>query len=328
MVKVKAVVVERYGGPEVLTLQERELKPLASGEALIRIAMIGVSYADIYWRTGFDPQPLPLVPGLEASGVVEAVAPDVAHVKPGDRVAFARQPGAYAEACVVPADSLIRLPDDFSFELGAAGFAHGMTAHYLLHEYRKPSPGDFVLIHAADGSMGLLLVQWARHLGAHVIGSVSSAEKAEAARQAGAHDAIVFTEQDFVAETRRLTNGHGADIIIDGVGKATFNGNMRAAALRGHIVIYGAASGPAEPISPNALMKRSLSLSGGDLRHFIMSREEMLRRANEVIKGLRSGWLKERIFRVLPLAEAAEAHRLLEGRQTIGKVLLSTGAVR
>ena len=323
MANVKSIVIERHGGPEVLALQERELKPIEGGEALIRIAAIGVNFVDIYWRTGFDPQPLPLVPGLEASGVVEAVGEGVIHVKPGDRVAFARQPGTYAEACVVSADSLIPLPDALSFEQGAAFPLQGMTAHYLIHEFRKPNRGDVVLIHAAAGGVGMLLVQWARHLGARVIGTVSTAEKADAARQAGAHDVILYTERDFAAETMRLTNGHGANIIIDGVGQATFSGNMHAAALRGHIVVFGAVSGAIEPISPNALMERSLSLSGGDLRHFAQSREEMLRRANDVIEGIESGWLKQTIFRVLPLAEAAEAHRLLEGRQTIGKVLLS-----
>lgn len=324
MTTIKSIVIERHGGPEVLTLQERELKQPQRGEALIRIAAIGVNFVDIYWRTGFDPQPLPLVPGLEAAGVVEAVGEGVSIVKPGDRVAFARQPGTYAEACVVPADSLIPLPDELSFEQGAAFPLQGMTAHYLIHEFRKPAPGDVVLIHAAAGGVGLLLVQWARHLGAHVIGTVSTAAKAEAARQAGAQDVILYTEKNFGEETMRLTNGRGADLILDSVGKSTFPGNMEAAAQRGHIVIFGAASGPADPISPNVLMTGSLSLSGGDLRQFVQSREEMLRRANDTIEGIREGWLKLSISRVLPLSEAAEAQRLLEGRQTSGKVILST----
>lgn len=325
MGKIKTILIEQHGGPEVLVLRERELRQAQKGEALVRIKAIGVNFVDIYWRTGFDPQPLPLVPGLEAAGIVEAVGEGVDTVKPGDRVAFARQPATYAEACVVPADSLIPLPDDLPFEQGAAFPLQGMTAHYLIHDFRKPSPGDVVLIHAAAGGVGLLLVQWARHLGARVIGTVSTVEKAEAVRQAGAHDVIFYTQQDFAEETMRLTNGHGADMIIDGVGHSTFADNMEAAAVRGHIVIFGAASGPADPISPNALMGRSLTLSGGDLRHFLQTPEEMRRRANDVMEGMRTGWLKQRIFRVLPMAEAAEAHRLLEGRQTMGKVLLSTG---
>jgi NADPH2:quinone reductase len=175
--------------------------------------------------------------------------------------------------------------------------------------------------------MGLLLVQWARHFGARVIGTVSTEEKAKAARQAGANDLILCTQQDFAAETKRLTNGHGANLIIDGVGKTTFAGNLEAAAVHGHLVIFGAASGPADPIAPNSLMVRSLSVSGGSLQDYILTRNELMRRANDVLDGIQKGWLKLRISRVLPLAEASEAHRLLEGRQTIGKLLLSTGAI-
>ncbi|WP_208454162.1 quinone oxidoreductase family protein [Burkholderia gladioli] len=328
MAKIKAIVIEQYGAAQELVLREHELAAPGRGEAQVRIAAVGVNFVDIYWRTGFDPQPLPLVPGLEAAGVVEAVGPGVDNVKPGDRVAFARQPGTYAEACVVGADSLLALPDDLSFEQGAAFPLQGLTAHYLIHDFHKPMPGEVVLIHAAAGGVGLLLVQWARHLGARVIGTVSTPEKAEAVRQAGAHDVILYTEQDFVAETLRLTDGHGADLIIDGVGKTTFQGNLQAAAIRGHIVIFGAASGLAEPISPNALMGRSLTLSGGDLRHFLQSRDELLRRANDVIDGLRAGWLKQRVFKVFPLAQAAQAHQALEGRETIGKALLSTEGLK
>ena len=219
---------------------------------------------------------------------------------------------------------MIPLPQDFSFEQGAAFPLQGMTAHYLLHEFRKLKPGDVVLIHAAAGGMGLLLVQWAKHLGARVIGTVSTEEKAKAAREAGASDVILYTKQDFVAEVKRLTNGHGADLIIDGVGKTTFAGNLEAAAIRGNIVIFGAASGPADPIVPNSLMMRALSISGGSLPNFLLSREEFLSRAQAVIKGIREGWLKLKINKVIPLAQASEAHRLLENRQTMGKILLDT----
>jgi NADPH2:quinone reductase len=198
-----------------------------------------------------------------------------------------------------------------------------MTAHYLLHEFRRPKPGDVVLIHAAAGGMGLLLVQWARHLGARVIGTVSTEEKATAAREAGADEVILYTRQDFVAEAKRLTGGRGAELIIDGVGKATFPGNLEAVALRGHVVIFGASSGPADPIVPNALMARSITLGGGSLGNYLLTREELQRRAHEVLAGLRAGWLRLRIGGVFPLAQAGEAHRLLEGRQTIGKLLLS-----
>lgn len=323
MTKVNAIVVKQYGGPEQLVMHERELGNVGAGEALVRIVSIGVNFADIYRRTGFDPQPLPFTPGLEAAGVVESIGEGVHHIKPGDRVAFGRHPGAYAEACVVPAAGLIRLPDTLSYDQGAALLLQGMTAHYLIHDFRQPGPGDVVLVHAAAGGVGSLLVQWARHLGAHVTGSVSTQAKAEVARRAGAHDVILYTQQDFAEETKRLTNGHGADLIIDGVGKSTFNGNLLAVAVRGHIVIFGAASGPVDPISPNILMARSVSLSGGDLQHFLQSREELQRRAGDVFKGVQEGWLRQDIFRVFPLAEAAEAHRLLEGRHTTGKLLLS-----
>jgi NADPH2:quinone reductase len=285
--------------------------------------MAGVNFVDIYHRRGGYPVPLPFIPGREGAGVVEAVGEGVTTVKQGDRVAFTGQPGGYAEAIAVPADSLISLPADLSFEQGAAFPLQGITAQYLLHEFRRPKPGDTILIHAAAGGMGLLLVQWARHLGARVVGTVSTEEKAKAAREAGANEVILYTQHDFVAETKRLTNGHGADLIIDGVGKTTFPGDLEAVALRGHIVIFGASSGAADPIVPNALMARSITVSGGSSANFLLTREEMLRRAGDVIAGIRAGWLRLRIAKILPLAQAAEAHRLLEGRQTIGKILLS-----
>ncbi|PJD95017.1 MAG: NADPH:quinone reductase [Parachlamydia sp.] len=320
---MKAIVVSQYGGPEVLQLQEVEIAKPGKGQVLVRLAATGVNFIEIYQRRGTYPKKLPYIPGSEAAGVVEAIGEGVTEFGVGDRVAYVHQSGAYAEASVVDADSLIPLPADFSFEQGAAFALQGMTAHYLLHEFRKLKPGDVVLIHAAAGGMGLLLVQWARHLGARVIGTVSTEAKAQAAREAGATDIILYTKQNFVEEIKRLTNGHGADLIIDGVGKTTFAGNLEAAARRGNIVIFGAASGPADPIAPNALMVRSLSISGGSLYNYILSRTEMLSRAEAVIKGIQEGWLKLKIDRALPLAQAAEAHRLLENRQVIGKVILT-----
>jgi NADPH2:quinone reductase len=263
---------------------------------------------------------------VEGAGVVESSGEGVTNVKPSDRVAFTGIPGAYGEAVVADASRLIPLPDEFTFEQGAAFPLQGMTAHYLIHEFRKPQPGDFVLIHAAAGGMGGLLVQWAKHLGATVIGTTSTEEKARTAREAGAEHVIVYTDEDFVAETKRITKGHGADLIIDGVGKSTFKGDLEAVALRGHIVIFGAASGPGDPISPNALMPRSISLSGGRLANFIGTRQELMRRANDVIAGIRAGWLKLNIGAVLPIEQAIEAHRLLESRQTQGKLILMVEA--
>lgn len=320
---MKAIVVHQFGGPEVLKLEETEVAKPGRGEVLVRIAMAGVNFIDIYLRRGTFQKKLPFIPGLEAAGVIEAVGEGVSF-KPGDRVAYLHDPGSYAELGLARIDHLIPLPQDFSFEQGAAFPLQGMTAHYLIHEFRKPGPGDVVLIHAAAGGMGLLLVQWAHHLGARVIGTVSTEEKAQMAREAGADEVIFYTKQDFVAEVKRLTNDHGADLIIDGVGKSTFAGNLEAAARRGHVVIFGAASGPADSIMPNALMAKSLTVSGGSLNNYMQTRDEMLQRADAVIKGIKEGWLKLKINRVLPLEKASEAHRLLESRQTVGKVLLKT----
>lgn len=320
---MKAIRVHQNGGPEVLQLEEIEIGKPGPGQALVRIAYAGLNFVDIYRRRGTYPVPLPYTPGTEASGTVEAVGDGVTTVKPGDRVAYVHHPGSYAEMNIVPADLLIPLPEGLSLEQGAAFPLQGMTAHYLIHEFHAIKPLDIVLIHAAAGGMGLLLVQWARHLGARVIGTVSTEEKAQAAKEAGAHEVILYSKQDFVAETKRLTNGHGAHLIIDGVGKTTFAGNLAAAALRGHIVIYGAASGPADPIGPNSLMARSLSISGGNLQNFLLSREELMMRAQAAIKGIQEGWLKLKMDHILPLAKASEAHRLLEERKTIGKVLLA-----
>lgn len=320
---MKAIVIDQYGGPEVLKLQNIDIGKPGKGQALVSLKAAGVNFVEIYQRRGSYPIDLPYVPGWEGAGIVEALGEGVSNVKVGDRVAYVHEPGAYAEQSLVKADRLIPLPPDLSFEQGAAFPLQGMTAHYLVHEFRKIKPNDVVLIHAAAGGMGLLLVQWARHLGARVIGTVSTEEKAKAAKKAGASDVIIYTKQNFAVETMKLTNNRGADLIIDGVAKSTFPGNLEAAALRGNIVIFGAASGPADPISPNALMPRSLTVSGGSLPNFIHTRDEMLTRAQAVIKGIQEGWLKLRIDKVIPLAQAAEAHRLLENRQTIGKVIIN-----
>jgi len=230
--------------------------------------------------------------------------------------------GSYSEYTVIEAKRLILVPSELSFIEGAAFPLQGMTAHYLMHEYRVPRPGDRVLIHAAAGGVGLLLVQWAKHLGATVIGTVSTEEKAAAARAAGADHVIVYTQEDFPSEIKRLTDGRGADLILDGVGKSTVAGDLEAVATRGHIVVFGSASGPADPVEPRALMARSISLSGGSLMHFTGSRRELVRRSRAVLDALLRGWLKLRIDRVLPLAEAREAHRLLEGRSSVGKIVL------
>lgn len=320
---MKAIKITQYGGPDVLKIQEASIGKPAKRQALIRIKASGVNFIDIYQRRGTYPVKLPFIPGLEAAGVVEAVGEDVKNVKPGDRVAFVHEPGAYAEECLVDTEFLIPLPNELTFEQGAAFPLQGMTAHYLLHEFRKIKKSDIVLIHAAAGGMGLLLVQWAKQLGTKVIGTVSSVEKAKIAKEAGADEIINYTTQDFVTEIKRLTNNHGADLIIDGVGKTTFPGNLKAAALRGNIIIFGAASGPADPISPNVLMEHSLTISGGTLFNYLLNREELLMRSNAVIEGIKQGWLKLKIDEIFPLEKASTAHQKLENRKTAGKVLLA-----
>ncbi len=323
---MKAIRVEKQGGPEVLKLQEvAPLEAPGPGQAVVRIVTAGVNFVDVGQRRGTYPRQVPFTPGLEGSGVVESVGEGVRNVKPSDRVAFTGLPDAYSEAILAEAARLIPLPEEFTFEEGAAFPLQGLTAHYLIHEFRQPVPGSFVLIHAAAGGMGGLLVQWAKHLGASVIGTVSTEAKARTARASGADHVILYGEQDFAAEAKRITEGRGADLIIDGVGSTTFKGDLEAVAVRGHIVIFGAASGPADPVSPNALMPRALTVSGGSLQNYLRTPEELMQRAKDVIAGIRAGWLKLNIGRVLPLAQAAQAHELLESRKTEGKLLLSVG---
>jgi NADPH2:quinone reductase len=321
-IKVQGIRMESHGGPEVLKFSGFEISGPGPGQALVKLHAAGVNFIDTYHRTGRYSVQLPYVPGLEGAGVVESVGPDVTTVKPGDRVAYTSAPGSYAEANIVPADKLIPLPADLSFEQGAAFPLQGMTAHYLLHEYHRLQKGETVLIHAAAGGMGQLLVQWAKHLGARVIGTVSSDAKAKLAKAAGADEIILYTKQDFVEETKRLTEGKGARFIIDGVGKDTFAKDLEAVVARGDVVIFGAASGPADPILPNSLQARSITISGGSLFNFINTREELLRRANDVLSGIKEGWLKLNVDHVMPLSDAAKAHEMLEGRKTTGKVIL------
>jgi len=321
---MNAIKLSAYGDAEVLRLTDAEPKPgpPGPGQALVKIHAAGVNFVDIYQRRGTYPVKLPFVPGLEASGVVEACGNRVTNVRPGDRVAYTGHLGSYSEYTAIDADKLISLPGELTFEQGAAFPLQGMTAHYLIHDFRRPGPGDTVLIHAAAGGVGLLLVQWAKHLGATVIGTVSTEQKARAARAAGADHVVLYTNQDFVSETKRLTHGQGAQLILDGVAKTTFPGDLEAVALHGHVVVFGAASGQADPVSPNALMSRSISLSGGSLGNFIATREDLIRRSADVLRALREGWLKLRIDHVMPLAGAEKAHRLLEGRQSMGKIVL------
>lgn len=321
---MKAIVVSQYGDLNVLELKDVPTPKPKQGQALVRIKAAGLNFIDIYMRKGAMGRmvPLPFIPGLEASGIVEAVGEGVTEVKPGDRVAYTKDIGSYAEYNVVKAAHLIPLPDDMSFEAGAAFPLQGITAHYLLHDYYHIKAGDWVLMHAAAGGVGLLVVQWLKKIGARIIGTVSSEKKAELAREAGAHEIINYKDEDFVAKVRSITDGRGVDYIIDGVGKSTFNGDLEAVRTRGWITIFGMASGPADPIVPNELQTKSITLSGGMLMNYITTREDLLSRANDVIGGLREGWLTLTMDYIFPLAEVRTAQRMLERRETVGKVLL------
>lgn len=321
---MKAMRVTKAGDPSVFSLEDVPQPKPGPGEALIRNHAAGVNYADIYMRNGSArvPLPFPFTAGIEGAGVVESVGEGVTEVEPGDRVAYAGGPGSYAEYHVVKAATLALLPSDISFDQAAAIILQGMTAHYLVHEFYPVRAGSTVLVHAAAGGMGRLLIQWVKHLGATAIGTVSTEEKAKVAREAGADHVILYTQQDFAEEAKKLTGGKGVDYIIDGVGKTTFTKNYDALRHRGWATVFGMSSGPAEPVAPNSLMLKALTISGGSLYNFMNTHEEVLRRANDVFAGVREGWLKLRIYRTLPLEQAAEAHRLLESRVTAGKLLL------
>jgi NADPH:quinone reductase len=324
---MKAMRVTQAGDPNVLHLEEIAQPTPGPGEALVRVHTVGVNYADIYMRNGSARTllPFPFTPGIEGAGTVESVGEGVIGVKRGDRVAYATGPGSYAEYQIVKAAMLAPLPGELSFDQGAAAILQGLTAHYLLFEFYTIRRGSTVLVHAAAGGMGLLLTQWLKHLGAIAIGTVSTEEKAKTAHSAGADHVILYTKKDFAEEAKKITGGKGVDYIIDGVGKTTFTKDLDALRNRGWATIFGMASGPADPVVPNSLMGKALTISGGSLFNFITTREEVLRRANDVFSGLREGWLKLHIHRTLPLSQAAEAHRLLESRATTGKLLLHTG---
>jgi NADPH:quinone reductase len=326
---MKAIRVAQYGDPSVMKLEDLEQPKPGAGEALIHVRAVGVNYADIYFRNGAAriPIPFPFTLGIEGAGVVESVGEGVTEVKAGDRVAYATTGiGSYAEYHLVKVGHLAPLPGEVSFEDGAALILQGLTAHYLVHEFYPIKRGSIVLVHAAAGGMGLLLVQWLKHLGAVAIGTVSTEEKAKVAREAGADHVILYTKDDFAEGAKKLTGGKGVDYVIDGVGKTTFTKNYDALRIRGWATVFGMSSGPADPVSPNSLMTKSLTISGGALFNYILTRAELLGRARDVFGGLREGWLKLHVSGTFPLAQAAEAHRRLEGRQTIGKLILTTGS--
>jgi NADPH2:quinone reductase len=320
---MNAIIVEKTGGPEVLHYVERPTPTPSAGEALVRVEAIGVNFIDVYHRTGLYPLPLPFIPGSEAAGVVEAIGPDVTGIAPGDRVAYAMVPGAYAEFVVVPADRLVRVPDHITTRQAAAAMLQGMTAHYLSTSTFALKRGDWALVHAAAGGVGLLLIQMAKRIGANVIGTVSTEQKAELARGAGADHVILYTTQDFELETRRITDGKGVNVAYDSVGRDTFLKSLAVLAPRGMMALYGQSSGPVAPFDP-ALLARggSLFMTRPSLAHYAATREELEWRAGDVLGWIASGELNLRIEHSYPLAQASAAHRDLEGRKTTGKVLL------
>jgi NADPH2:quinone reductase len=320
---MQAIRVHEFGGPEVLVCEETSLPEPGPGEARVKIEAAGVNFIDIYHRTGKYPGRLPITPGMEGAGTVDAVGSGVSDLKPGDRVAYAMVRGAYAEYAVVPAQKLVSLPDDVDTQVAAAVMLQGMTAHYLTHSTYPIQPGETALIHAAAGGLGLLLVQLAKRRGARVIGTVSTEEKARLAKDFGADEVVLYTEKDFEAETMRLTDGRGVEVVYDSVGKTTFDKSLNCLKPRGYLVLCGQSSGAVPPLDPQILnSKGSLFLTRPTLAHYIAERAELLERSGDLFEWIAGSELTVRIDRTFPLAQAAEAHRILEARKTHGKLLL------
>lgn len=319
---MRAVSFHQTGGPEVLRIDEIPVPDPGPGEARVRVELAGLNFIDTYLRSGsYDPGPLPAIAGKEGAGRVERIGADVEGVAEGDRVGFFDARGSYAGFVVHPAERLLPLPDDLDSRLGAALPLQGMTAHYLTRTIRPLEPGDTVLIHAAAGGVGHLAVQMAMLAGAAVFRTCGAPEKAERLRALGIKRVIRYDEEDFVDRVLGETGGRGVDLAIDGVGAATFAGSVRATRIRGHVVLFGQASGPVEPIRPREVLG-SRTLTTASLFDYSRDRSELLDRAGQVFRWAAEGKLEVWIDRILPLEEAGEGHRLLENRQTTGKVLL------
>ncbi|HSS18487.1 MAG TPA: quinone oxidoreductase [Pyrinomonadaceae bacterium] len=320
---MRAIQVSKVGGPEVLTLVDLPVPEPKPTEALVQIKAAGVNFIDVYFREGRYPAPLPFVNGQEAAGIVVGVGPEVTSVRLGDRVAYTGSLGSYADYAIVPADRLVAIPDELDFQQAAAAMLQGMTAHYLTRGSYPIKNGDTVLVHAAAGGVGLLLVQMAKTLGARVIATAGSEQKAELARNAGADEVIVYTDQDFETETQRITENRGVHAVYDGVGKETFERDLKVLRPRGYLVLFGGASGAVPPLDLMQLTKNgSLFLTRPSLQHYITTREELLQRSGDVLHAIVKGDLKLRIHRAYPLEDVRQAHLDLEGRKTTGKLLL------
>jgi NADPH2:quinone reductase len=321
---MRAIRVHELGGPEVMQLETVDDPVPSAGEALVQMESIGVNFIDVYYRKGLYKTSLPYTPGSEGAGTVMAVGHGVTAVKAGDRVASQNFHGAYAELALANADRLVPLPDGVGAAQGAAAMLQGMTAHYLTNSVYALNAGDRCLVHAAAGGVGLLLCQMAKARGAHAIGTVSTEEKATRARESGAEETILYTKQDFVAEVLRITGGAKVRVVYDSVGATTFLKSLDCLTLRGMLALFGQSSGPVAPFDPGLLnQKGSLFLTRPTLAHYVVTREDLMWRAGDVLTSVRDGSLTLNIDREVPLVHAAEAHRALEGRRTTGKVLLT-----
>jgi NADPH2:quinone reductase len=322
--KMKSILVHQPGGPENMQLAEVPLPEPGPKQARVRIVASGVNFIDVYFRIGLYKADTPITLGSEGAGTVDRVGHEVTEVAVGDRVAYAMTRGSYAEYAIVPAAQLVKIPDALDFQTAAAVMLQGMTAHYLTHSTYALKQGDTCLVHAAAGGTGGLVAQMAKVAGARVFGTVSTQEKAKVARENGADEAILYTQQDFEAEVKRLTGGRGVDVVYDSIGKTTFDTSLNCLRPRGTLALFGQSSGPVPPFEPNILNgKGSLFLTRPSLAHYLLTREELLWRAGDVLNGIASGKLTLRVHRLYPLAEAAQAHRDLEGRSTTGKLVLA-----
>ena len=320
---MKAIRVQHTGGPEVMELSEFPVPQAKPTEAVVKVSAAGVNSIDGYFRDGRFRTALPFTPGQEGAGVVTSVGTQTKTVKVGDRVAWSGTLGSYAEYVAAEEEHLVPVPPSLTDQQAAASMMHGLTAHYLVNDAHKLKAGETALVHAAAGGVGLLLVQLAHAMGACVIGTASSEEKGRLAREAGADEVIVFTQQDFESEVKRLTGGKGVEVVYDGVGKATFEKNLNVMRLRGMLVLYGMSSGPVPPVDPAKLSEKgSLYMARTTLAHFTATREELLARTSAIFGMIAEGKLKLRIAKTYPLAEAAQAHRDMEARKMVGKLLL------
>jgi NADPH:quinone reductase len=320
---MKAIQVQKNGGPEVLTLVDIPAPKPKPNEVVVKISAAGVNFIDVYFRDGHYPATLPFIIGQEAGGIVSEVGAEVKTFKPGDRVAYTGIRGSYAEYAAVPADRLILLPPGITEQQAAAAMLQGMTAHYLVHDTYPLKNGETALIHAAAGGVGLLLVQMAKNIGARVIATVGTEEKAKLAREAGADEVILYSQQDFEVETKRLTDGKGVHVVYDGVGKRTFDKDLEVLRPRGYLVLFGASSGAVPPFDLGKLaQKGSLFVTRPTLVHYMAAHEELQKRATDVLTMIATGKIKLRIEHIYPLKEVQQAHRDLEARKTTGKLLL------